>query len=86
MALSWQQEQPLNNLTGYDIEARYIGPCMLSQSPLTDRIPISSRIYLLENLVEFGMYWISITAVSVNGQTALAFTNVQTLPGGIVTS
>ena len=80
--MSWQQEEPTDMLSRYDIEAMYIGPCTILQTPVMQGIPISSRIYTFENLLEFGTYQITVTAVSFANQRASSSIRVQTLPTG----
>lgn len=83
VSLSWQQEQPTVDLRDYEIEVRYTGPCLSAINvSQTASIPISSRTYVFEDLIAFGMYDVIITAVSVTNQRASLRSSIQTLSSG----
>lgn len=83
LSVSWLQEESTDNLTAYEVAVQYTGSCPSITHDLEDTTPISSRMYVFENLTEFGMYRISVIAVSVAGQRAKSRVTVQTLPTGM---
>lgn len=84
LSVSWLQEEPTDGLTSYEVATRYMGPCpSISHSIEDDTVNISSRMYVFENLTEFGTYEVTVTAVSVASERAMSRGTVQTLPIGM---
>ena len=84
LSMSWLQEVFSDDLglTGYEVAIQYIGPCPSISHNIEDTIPISSQVYVFENLTEFGTYGVSVTAVSMAGERATSRVTMSTLPIG----
>lgn len=77
------QERPANNIIGYNLEAAYIGPCTtLSQAQSTRLTGLSTMEYRFSGLISFGIYRLTVTAVSRRAQMASSTVVVQTLGAG----
>ena len=83
--LSWQQEQPVDGLVEYSVEALYMGPCpSLVGTSVRGSVSLDTLDYMFEGLEEFGTYNVTVTVISMSNEMASSSIVVQTLPAGIM--